>query len=568
MTAETKRTLVAVVRRVVFSLLVLLFIWVLLIGLRGAIPQETIELLKKEAASNSSPGAPAIASNPLAWDWSRSLWTGKAVSGSVSAGLPVTLKLVALAGVCSLVAAFLLLLLGGFITRLTRKPLWLDRLRQALARIIVSSGASLPIFAVATLMIVYPMLWWGEGVSKSIGQVVGPWAIAALALFPVWLLVQSGQGELSNWRRPGSPWPHAGASLIVRLFKIAGGILAISLLIEQNYAQPGLGRGLIDAVNMRDYPVLFNMAWVFAIMTVAARLVGDLLEILYQHFTRAGTAVPATPDSDQRWRMPVWWTVVCLALIAGSLVFAIVGPLFARYGSNEMVLGQRLLAPSSAYPMGTDNLGRDVLSRVLYGTRNTIFTAVLSTMAVAAAAVAWGLLGGVAKRVKGWAGDALEDIVMIPKEMGLAFPWLVLMLLLMSVLPSPGVIATFLVALLAILPRAISMVQEAYRSPPYAAGWLAAILRSIPGMVVFSTAAGILYVSALTFLGFGLLPPAPELGGMLSGAARRYMLQAPWMALWPALVLSLLSFVWVLAGDALQERFGFRAKATWSKAWE
>jgi peptide/nickel transport system permease protein len=87
-------------------------------------------------------------------------------------------------------------------------------------------------------------------------------------------------------------------------------------------------------------------------------------------------------------------------------------------------------------------------------------------------------------------------------------------------------------------------------------------------MVLFAVGGGIIYLASVSYLGLGVPPPAPELGGMLSGPARRYMLQAPWMALWPPAVLILLLTAWVMAGETLLERMGFRSKALWSKVWE
>ena len=135
-----------------------------------------------------------------------------------------------------------------------------------------------------------------------------------------------------------------------------------------------------------------------------------------------------------------------------------------------------------------------------------------------------------------------------------------------------GVIPTDLIVLMAglvvLLPRAVGMMREVYSSPPQGRGWLYNVLWSIPVMFILAIAGGILHTSSLRFLGFGVPPPTPELGGMVSGSRVRYMLQAPWMALWPGLVLALLSFVWVMAGDTLLERLDYRTKALWLKVVE
>jgi peptide/nickel transport system permease protein len=149
---------------------------------------------------------------------------------------------------------------------------------------------------------------------------------------------------------------------------------------------------------------------------------------------------------------------------------------------------------------------------------------------------------------------------------------LILLLLFVSIvgIQTTGFITISLVLLvsLTLLPRAAGIVQEAYHFAPPGRSWLDRVLVALPVIVLFSVAGGILYISATSYLGFGVPPPIPELGGMLSGPARRYMLQAPWMALWPSTTLILLLTAWVMAGDALLERLGFRTRGMWSKIWE
>ncbi len=86
-------------------------------------------------------------------------------------------------------------------------------------------------------------------------------------------------------------------------------------------------------------------------------------------------------------------------------------------------------------------------------------------------------------------------------------------------------------------------------------------------MALFAVAGGILFISSLGFIGYSVPPPNPELGGMLMGGYP-YVLKAPWLVLWPGIALALLLWIWVMAGDTLTERFGFRSKAIWSKMVE
>ena len=143
----------------------------------------------------------------------------------------------------------------------------------------------------------------------------------------------------------------------------------------------------------------------------------------------------------------------------------------------------------------------------------------------------------------------------------------VLLLLLMSMV-GPGLLQVVLMGSLVLLPRAVGMMREAYSSPPEGRNWLYSVLWSVPVMFILTVAGAIFYTSSLSYFGFGIPPPAPELGNMLSGTGRTYMLQAPWMAQWPRLVLVLLCLVWVMAGDAVLERLGFRSKAVWAKVVE
>jgi len=218
--------------------------------------------------------------------------------------------------------------------------------------------------------------------------------------------------------------------------------------------------------------------------------------------------------------------------------------------------------------MGADNVGRDIFSRLLYGIRIDLQASLMSAGILVVIATGWAMLAAYLKKADNWLGDTLEDIVMLPRDVICSFPWLVLLLLLMSIV-GPGLLQVALVVgLVVLLPRAVGMMREAYNSPPEGRGWLYSVLWSIPVMFIFAVAGGILYTSSVSYLGFGVPPPTPELGSMLSGSGRQFMMEAPWILLWPGPVLASLSFVWVMAGDALLERLGFRTKALWLKVME
>jgi ABC-type dipeptide/oligopeptide/nickel transport system permease subunit len=349
---------------------------------------------------------------------------------------------------------------------------------------------------------------------------------------------------------------------------MAGAIIVVAIVVEQVFGYPGWGRIFIDAANRRDFPVLFGMAWVFALIVVLARLAAELIEIAYNHFGRRPVSPePAEEPVAPRVTIPKGWLVFCLALVFISIMIAFIGPALAAYGYNEIDLANRLAPPSATYILGTDNLGRDVFSRLLFGIRIDLQAGLMFAGILSVVAIGWAVLAAYLRKANNWLGDTLEDVVMLPRDVVCAFPWLVLLLLLMSMVGG-GLWQVALIGSLVLLPRAVGMMREAYSSPSEGRGWLYSVLWSIPVMLLLTVAGAILYTSSLSYLGFGIPSPSPELGGMLSWAGRTHLLTAPWMALWPGLVLALLIFLWVMAGDALLERLGFRSKAVWAEVVE
>jgi peptide/nickel transport system permease protein len=495
--------------------------------------------------------------------------TGKSISELIGSRAGTTIQLVVLGALLAVGIAIVLLLLGVLLSRLTERPGWLARLRSILRLILVSGGVSIPVIAFATLTLVYLAR---SGSQFNIGHVTW-WPVFFMALLPAWLLVQTGHGELSN--RSGDPGVsngrlvvNLGVKLLVRLLKLVGAIIALAVLVEMTFAIPGLGRQLMDSVFRRDLPVVFGVAWNFAIIVVLVKLVAELIEIAYR-WAFATPAPQVQPESrnSPRTGIPTGWLVVCLVLVTLSLITAAVAPLLAPYEFNQINLADRLAPPSAKHILGTDHLGRDLLTRLLHGLRTTLFASLLSVVVMVVAAAAWGVLAAWVKKADNWLGDTLEDLIMLPRDALCAFPWLVLLLILMG-LTGPGFLQVALIGSLVLYPRALGMMQEGYSSAPPRRGHLMGAVWSIPVMFLFSVAGAVLFTSALGYMGMGVPPPFPELGSILSGSGLQYALTAPWVIQWPTLVLTLLSLTWVMAGDALLERLGFLSKAVWARAME
>ncbi len=561
---EGKRALIAAGRRVVFTGLIILGAWLVLMGIRWAIPDDILRMM---FMSGDYP-------TPQEWDWSRSLWTGRSVSGLVGEHLGDTLQLVAIGAGFALVTAALILILGVAISRVTRRPAWLVRLRQVLRLTLVSNRVSAPIFIGATLIWLYPGIWWSWSPPLEYDGIAW-WPAFFVSLLPAWLLVQVGHGEIANWpEKQASSYGllarDVGVKLLVTILRLTGAIIVVTVLVEQVFNYEVLGRLFISSLSMRDYPVVFGVAWVCVLIVVFAKLAADLIEIAYNHFReRPKPPGPTVEQSPPQRSIPRVWLFVSLALVVVFILIAIIAPFIAPYGYNDgmAITGAARLQPMGGeYLMGADQLGRDVFSRLLYGIRLDVQTGATIAAIVMVIAIGWAFLAAFVKKMNNWVGDTLEDLVLLPRDILCAFPWLVLLLLLMlNVGPGFGQVA--LMCSLLLLPRAVGMMREAYSSPPEGHSLQYGILWSIPVMLLFVVAGGILYVSSASFLGYGIPEPFPELGSMVN-QGRRYFSDALHLAIWPGIFLVLLTLVWTMAGETLLERLGFRSKAVWSKVVE
>jgi peptide/nickel transport system permease protein len=235
----------------------------------------------------------------------------------------------------------------------------------------------------------------------------------------------------------------------------------------------------------------------------------------------------------------------------------------APYPYDETNARQRLKPPSAQFYLGTDNLGRDVFSRIVYGARVSV------TVGFGAVALSI-LLATILGVTSGYFGGKVDVLVQRIVDAAMAFPTLVILLSIMAVL-GPGLMNVILV--LGIVPsanrsRVIRSATLAAKENQYVEAALAVgashlriILRYIlpnvmaPIIIIATNALGavILVESTLSFLGFGVPPPYPSWGEMLSGSGRSYMYKAPWMAIWPGVAISLAVFGFNMLGDALRD---------------
>ena len=246
-----------------------------------------------------------------------------------------------------------------------------------------------------------------------------------------------------------------------------------------------------------------------------------------------------------------------------TVVWAVFAPVIAPYGYNETALSDRLDGPSASHILGTDELGRDLFSRVTYGARVSIMIAFLAVIGAMLLAL---LTGGLLGYIGGWYDLLFLRIV----DSFLALPTLVVAVVLVALF-GQGVLNLVIVLgfargiqLSRVVRASVLDVKhqdyvEAARS--VGAGGLRIMLKHIlpnimPVMIVLGTTAigGIVLAeAALSFLGYGVPPPQPTWGAMLTGSAVQYMTDNPWMMIWPGLALALTVYSANMFGDALRD---------------
>lgn len=274
--------------------------------------------------------------------------------------------------------------------------------------------------------------------------------------------------------------------------------------------------------------------------------------------TRADGSRPSAFQLFLRSPVSVVGSIVLLVMIAAALL----GPALAPYGVNETDIAGALKAPSAEHWFGTDDLGRDVFSRVVIAAQVSLSVAVIS---VAIALVLGVLLGIVSGYAGGWADGVLMRIV----DVMFAFPMLILALAIVAVLGPGANTATIAIGVVyvPIFARVARASTLSVRSEPFVrasqtmgtgAGRILVkhILPNISGPIIVQTslslAFAILSEAALSFLGLGVQPPQPSWGRMLF-EAQSFLGTAWWLAVFPGLAIFLTVLSCNLVGDGLRD---------------
>ena len=254
--------------------------------------------------------------------------------------------------------------------------------------------------------------------------------------------------------------------------------------------------------------------------------------------------------------------IAALAVVLAFIVAAVAAPRLAPYDPNAIDYRALRKPPSAAHRLGTDEVGRDVLSRLLWGARASLLAGVIPVVIAVALSVPLGLLSGY---VGGW----IDGLIMRINDAMLSIPFLIVAIALAAFL-GPGLGNAMIAIGIAALPTFVRLVRgtvlaiktEEYVEAAQALGCsqprvaLRHILpNTLPPLFVqvsITVAAAIIAEASLSFLGLGQQPPAPSWGSMLN-AAQRYLGPAPWMALYPGLMIFGIVMALNVLGDGLRD---------------
>jgi peptide/nickel transport system permease protein len=263
------------------------------------------------------------------------------------------------------------------------------------------------------------------------------------------------------------------------------------------------------------------------------------------------------------------------AIVAGIIVIALAAPLLPLADPVKMEVSARLALPSLVHPLGQDEYGRDVLSRIIWGARASLTVAFLSAILAGLIGTAFGLLGGYARGlVEMLTVRSMEAIVCFPPILlallvvTLMGPGAATLVIALTILYAPGYTRVAFAATLATRNLDYVTAQEALGAKPSRI-LMRTILPNVapPLLVQFSltVAAAMVLESGLSFLGLGVVPPSPSWGLMIRGA-RSTMEQAPWLLLWPCIALTGTILTFNLLCDRLRDALDPRSGAS-SGGW-
>ncbi|HEX8542847.1 MAG TPA: ABC transporter permease [Pseudomonas sp.] len=273
-------------------------------------------------------------------------------------------------------------------------------------------------------------------------------------------------------------------------------------------------------------------------------------------------AVPAAAPA-RRMRMPSFNALIGGLLVAVLLAMALIGVFWTPYDPLKLDLIHRFQPPSWTHVLGTDEFGRDVLSRIIIGARTSLWISLLTVSLAITIGTLFGLLAGY---LRGWT----DRLLMMVNDALLAFPGMLLALGLLAIVGASqyGIVLALGIAYIPTVVRVVRSTVLSLREREFIEAsrvignselytmWKHIAPNCVAPLIVLATSMfgwAILSESALSFLGLGVPPPAATWGNMLA-ASRPHLATAPWLGFFPGLMIAIALIGINLFGDALRDR--------------
>ena len=255
-----------------------------------------------------------------------------------------------------------------------------------------------------------------------------------------------------------------------------------------------------------------------------------------------------------------WPALISLAYLIFIIVVAIFASKLAPYPPNTPAPGASFSPPSWSHPFGTDLFGRDIFSRVIYGSRISLLVGFLSVVIGAVPGAALGMVAGLF-------GGRTEQVIMRVMDMALAFPFILLAILILAFF-GPGVVNVMLAIGIGSVPtfarlthaQTLSLRESTYVEAARASGAgdtrlvikhiLPNVLQTLTVYGTFNIPIAILIEAGLDYLGLGVVPPTPTWGSIIN-EGRQSLLIGPWESIWPGIVIMLTVLAFNLFGEAV-----------------
>ena len=467
-------------------------------------------------------------------DFGYSVTSGTAVRDEIFKRLPSTLSLLPLTMILTAAVSIPVGVLAA-----ARRGSLIDRVVGGAAVL----GVGVPSFWLALMLVLVLRPSWGSPMSELVlpSLVLATFTGAVMVRIIRSSIVEVLDSE-DNGSSRGNGLP-VGACLVRCLGNLLiwapalfGGFLAGAILVETVFGAPGIGRLAVSAAFTRDYPVLRGVAMAAAGMAVIVLGFSLVASLLLRRLEARAAARPASGQSvgteDINSPMSIARKVpwVPLTVIGFLLVVAVFAPIMATHDPLQVSIVDRLSSPGAGHLLGTDVLGRDILSRLLYGTRASLAVALLSLIPVA-------VLGGGLGLLSGYAGGNVDKVITGALDNIPAFP-LLLFAILVTVAFGPGLLSLVIAVTLVLWPRIARAVRDEVAALKASGDFsLSIAINPIIALLTLHFGLSILMEATLSFLDLGIQTATPSWGSMMAESMQDIQ-AAPWLAIFPGLALT------------------------------